>query len=115
MLQVEDVNCFCIDWSGGSRALYSQAANNIRVVGAEVAYFIDVLSVGGWQLCWLVDNSRKDYVMKFVVRVSMSVIYNSSSMGNPWFFWSSGWGISQSRQRILLLPWEGSFGHIFLF
>ncbi|KAM4702576.1 pancreatic triacylglycerol lipase-like [Rhinophrynus dorsalis] len=44
MLQVEDVNCFCIDWSGGSRTLYTQAANNIRVVGAEVAYFIDVLS-----------------------------------------------------------------------
>ncbi|XP_075468113.1 pancreatic triacylglycerol lipase-like [Ascaphus truei] len=44
MLQVEDVNCFCIDWSGGSRTLYSQASNNIRVVGAEVAYFIDTLS-----------------------------------------------------------------------
>ncbi|XP_053548965.1 pancreatic triacylglycerol lipase-like [Bombina bombina] len=43
MLQVEDVNCFCIDWSGGSRALYTQAANNIRVVGAEVAYFINTL------------------------------------------------------------------------
>ncbi|KAM4033001.1 pancreatic triacylglycerol lipase-like isoform 1-T1 [Anomaloglossus baeobatrachus] len=44
MLQVEDVNCFCIDWSGGSRTLYTQASNNIRVVGAEVAYFIDILS-----------------------------------------------------------------------
>ncbi|XP_075698426.1 pancreatic triacylglycerol lipase-like [Rhinoderma darwinii] len=44
MLQVEDVNCFSIDWSGGSRTLFTQAANNIRVVGAEVAYFIDVLS-----------------------------------------------------------------------
>ncbi|KAG9466636.1 hypothetical protein GDO78_016339, partial [Eleutherodactylus coqui] len=46
MLQVEDVNCFCIDWSGGSRTLYTQSANNIRVVGAEVAYFISILSVG---------------------------------------------------------------------
>ncbi|KAM3909943.1 pancreatic lipase-related protein 2-like isoform 2-T2 [Leptodactylus fuscus] len=44
MLRVEDVNCFCIDWSGGSRTLYTQAANNIRVVGAEVAYFINKLS-----------------------------------------------------------------------
>ncbi|XP_069610486.1 pancreatic triacylglycerol lipase-like isoform X2 [Ranitomeya imitator] len=44
MLKIEDVNCFCIDWSGGSRTLYTQAANNIRVVGAEVAYFIDILS-----------------------------------------------------------------------
>ncbi|KAM4636850.1 pancreatic triacylglycerol lipase-like isoform 1-T2 [Discoglossus pictus] len=44
MLQVEDINCFAIDWVGGSRTLYTQAANNIRVVGAEVAYFIDTLS-----------------------------------------------------------------------
>ncbi|XP_063290900.1 pancreatic lipase-related protein 2-like [Pelobates fuscus] len=43
MLQVEDVNCFCVDWRSGSRALYSQAANNVRVVGAEVAYFIKTL------------------------------------------------------------------------
>ncbi|XP_050814995.1 inactive pancreatic lipase-related protein 1-like [Gopherus flavomarginatus] len=43
MFEVEDVNCISVDWSGGSRCLYSQAANNIRVVGAEVAYFINVL------------------------------------------------------------------------
>ncbi|EMP39019.1 Pancreatic lipase-related protein 1, partial [Chelonia mydas] len=43
MFEVEDVNCICIDWSGGSRCLYTQASNNIRVVGAEVAYFINVL------------------------------------------------------------------------
>ncbi|XP_056388245.1 pancreatic lipase-related protein 2-like, partial [Hyla sarda] len=43
MLQAEDVNCFCVDWSGGSRTLYTQAANNIRVVGAEVAYFVKAL------------------------------------------------------------------------
>ncbi|KAG9465770.1 hypothetical protein GDO78_017744, partial [Eleutherodactylus coqui] len=44
MLQVEDVNCFCVDWSGGSQTLYTQAANNIRVVGAEIAYFLNTLS-----------------------------------------------------------------------
>ncbi|XP_060624480.2 inactive pancreatic lipase-related protein 1-like isoform X1 [Anolis sagrei] len=43
MFQVEDVNCICIDWSKGSRCAYTQASNNIRVVGAEVAYFINVL------------------------------------------------------------------------
>uniref|UniRef100_W5N013 Triacylglycerol lipase n=1 Tax=Lepisosteus oculatus TaxID=7918 RepID=W5N013_LEPOC len=43
MLQVEDVNCICVDWKGGSRCPYTQAANNIRVVGAEVAYFGEVL------------------------------------------------------------------------
>ncbi|XP_053548657.1 pancreatic triacylglycerol lipase isoform X2 [Bombina bombina] len=43
MLQVEDVNCFSVDWSGGSRTLYSQATANIQVVGAEVANFINTL------------------------------------------------------------------------
>ncbi|XP_069468005.1 pancreatic triacylglycerol lipase-like [Ambystoma mexicanum] len=43
MFQVEDVNCFCVDWSSGSRTLFSQSAANIRVVGAEMAYFIDTL------------------------------------------------------------------------
>ncbi|KAM9070049.1 inactive pancreatic lipase-related protein 1-like isoform 2-T4 [Sarcophilus harrisii] len=44
MFQVEEVNCICVDWKGGSQTTYSQAANNIRVVGAEVAKMIKVLS-----------------------------------------------------------------------
>ncbi|KAM4636855.1 pancreatic triacylglycerol lipase-like [Discoglossus pictus] len=44
LFQVEDVNCISVDWSGGSRTLYTQASNNIRVVGAEVAYFVGILS-----------------------------------------------------------------------
>ncbi|XP_054019610.1 inactive pancreatic lipase-related protein 1 [Dryobates pubescens] len=43
MLSVEDVNCICVDWKKGSRCQYTQAANNVRVVGAEIAYFVDVL------------------------------------------------------------------------
>ncbi|KAM5272342.1 pancreatic triacylglycerol lipase [Ctenodactylus gundi] len=43
MFLVESVNCICVDWKGGSRALYTQASQNIRVVGAEVAYFVNVL------------------------------------------------------------------------
>ncbi|XP_039593107.1 pancreatic lipase-related protein 2-like [Polypterus senegalus] len=43
LFQVEDVNCICVDWKGGSRCAYTQASNNIRVVGAEMAYFADVL------------------------------------------------------------------------
>uniref|UniRef100_UPI00001119A2 RP2 LIPASE n=1 Tax=Cavia porcellus TaxID=10141 RepID=UPI00001119A2 len=44
MFQVEKVNCICVDWKGGSKAQYSQASQNIRVVGAEVAYLVQVLS-----------------------------------------------------------------------
>ncbi|XP_048194133.1 pancreatic triacylglycerol lipase [Perognathus longimembris pacificus] len=43
MFRVESVNCICVDWKGGSRAAYSQASQNTRVVGAEIAYFVDVL------------------------------------------------------------------------
>ncbi|XP_069835802.1 pancreatic triacylglycerol lipase-like [Dendropsophus ebraccatus] len=43
LLQVENVNCLCVDWSGGSSAIYLQAMNNIQVVGAEVAYFINTI------------------------------------------------------------------------
>uniref|UniRef100_A0A8C5WI63 Triacylglycerol lipase n=1 Tax=Leptobrachium leishanense TaxID=445787 RepID=A0A8C5WI63_9ANUR len=43
ILTVEDVNCFCVDWRKGAFTLYTQAANNVRVVGAVIAYFIDTL------------------------------------------------------------------------
>lgn len=42
---MESVNCICVDWKGGSRTGYTQASQNIRIVGAEVAYFVEVLKV----------------------------------------------------------------------
>ncbi|XP_028936154.1 inactive pancreatic lipase-related protein 1 [Ornithorhynchus anatinus] len=44
MFTVEEVNCICVDWRKGSQTEYAQAANNVRVVGSQVAHFIDVLS-----------------------------------------------------------------------
>ncbi|KAM9324590.1 pancreatic lipase-related protein 2-like [Gastrophryne carolinensis] len=45
MLKAEDTNCIGVDWrrGSGSIALYVQAANNARLVGAEIAYFIQRL------------------------------------------------------------------------
>ncbi|KAM6330138.1 inactive pancreatic lipase-related protein 1-like [Podargus strigoides] len=43
LLSVEDVNCICINWKKGARCQYTQASNNVRVLGAEIAYFINVL------------------------------------------------------------------------
>ncbi|TEA41710.1 hypothetical protein DBR06_SOUSAS1510116, partial [Sousa chinensis] len=45
LFKVESVNCICVDWKSGSRTGYTQASQNIRIVGAEVAYFVDVLEV----------------------------------------------------------------------
>ena len=44
LLNVEDVNCINVDWINGSLE-YIHAVSNLRVAGAEVAYFIDVLLV----------------------------------------------------------------------
>ncbi|XP_062958753.1 pancreatic triacylglycerol lipase-like [Cynocephalus volans] len=43
MLQVESVNCICVDWKSGSRTTYSKATQNVRIVGAEVAYLVEFL------------------------------------------------------------------------
>ncbi|KAJ8418287.1 hypothetical protein AAFF_G00139960 [Aldrovandia affinis] len=42
MLQVEDINCICIDWKEAGRTLYTQSASNIRVIGAQLAYMIEL-------------------------------------------------------------------------
>ncbi|XP_040848422.1 inactive pancreatic lipase-related protein 1 [Ochotona curzoniae] len=44
MLRVEEVNCICVDWKRGSQTSYTQAANNVRVVGAQVAQLLSILS-----------------------------------------------------------------------
>ncbi|XP_043407899.1 pancreatic lipase-related protein 3 [Chelonia mydas] len=43
LVEVEDVNCIAVDWAEGAKGLYISAVNNIRVVGAEIAYFINTL------------------------------------------------------------------------
>lgn len=45
LFTVESVNCICVDWKSGSKTGYTQASQNIRIVGAEVAYFVEVLQV----------------------------------------------------------------------
>lgn len=45
MFKVEKVNCICVDWRRGSRTEYTQAAYNTRVVGAEIAFLVQVLQV----------------------------------------------------------------------
>lgn len=45
MFEVEKVNCICVDWRHGSHTMYTQAVQNIRVVGAETAVLIQTLSV----------------------------------------------------------------------
>lgn len=45
MFKVEKVNCISVDWKRGAKTKYTQAVHNIRVVGAEIAFFIQNLSV----------------------------------------------------------------------
>uniref|UniRef100_A0A663MV68 Triacylglycerol lipase n=1 Tax=Athene cunicularia TaxID=194338 RepID=A0A663MV68_ATHCN len=43
LLEVENINCIAVDWQQGANGTYVSAVNNIRVIGAEVAYFIKTL------------------------------------------------------------------------
>ncbi|KAF4791209.1 hypothetical protein TURU_132941 [Turdus rufiventris] len=43
LLEVENINCIAVDWKEGAKGTYVSAVNNIRVLGAEVAYFITAL------------------------------------------------------------------------
>ncbi|XP_065602205.1 pancreatic lipase-related protein 2-like [Cyrtonyx montezumae] len=43
MFHVEDVNCILTDWRGGSSGLYTDAVNNVRIVGAELVYLVNLL------------------------------------------------------------------------
>ncbi|XP_062436370.1 pancreatic lipase-related protein 2-like [Rhea pennata] len=43
MFHVEDVNCILTDWTSGSSGLYTEAVNNVRTVGAELTYFVNLL------------------------------------------------------------------------
>lgn len=45
LLEVENINCIAVDWKEGAKGTYVCAVNNIRVLGAEVAYFIKTLQV----------------------------------------------------------------------
>ncbi|KAM4851631.1 inactive pancreatic lipase-related protein 1-like [Thomomys bottae] len=44
MFEVEEVNCISVDWKKGCQTTYTQAANNVRVVGAQVARMLHILS-----------------------------------------------------------------------
>ncbi|KFP44589.1 Pancreatic lipase-related protein 3, partial [Chlamydotis macqueenii] len=43
LLEVENINCIAVDWKEGAKGTYVSAVNNIRVIGAEVAYFLKTL------------------------------------------------------------------------
>uniref|UniRef100_A0A8D0ELM7 Triacylglycerol lipase n=1 Tax=Strix occidentalis caurina TaxID=311401 RepID=A0A8D0ELM7_STROC len=43
MFRTEDVNCILTDWRGGSSGLYTDAVNNVRIVGAELVYLLNLL------------------------------------------------------------------------
>lgn len=45
MLKWENVNCVVVEWKKGVQTSYAQAANNVRVLGAQVAHMISFLMI----------------------------------------------------------------------
>lgn len=53
MLMWENVNCIAVEWKKGVKTQYAQAANNARVVDAQVAFMINFLMVNAkWQILY---------------------------------------------------------------
>ncbi|XP_072292589.1 inactive pancreatic lipase-related protein 1-like [Eucyclogobius newberryi] len=49
ILSWESVNCVVVEWKKGVRTSYAQAANNVRVLGAQVAHMVTFLMSKFWQ------------------------------------------------------------------
>ncbi|NXI63324.1 LIPR3 protein, partial [Anseranas semipalmata] len=47
----ENMNCIAVDWKEGAKGTYISAVNNLRVTGAEIAYFIKTLQVFKYSPC----------------------------------------------------------------
>lgn len=45
LVKAGDFNVVIVDWAGGSLPLYTQATANTRLVGLEVAHFVNTLQV----------------------------------------------------------------------
>lgn len=52
LLKHADWNVVVVDWAGGSLPLYTQATANTRLVGLELAYFINYLKVWSRDQRW---------------------------------------------------------------
>lgn len=55
LVKAGDFNVVIVDWAGGSLPLYTQATANTRLVGLEVAHFINTLQVNERK------NTNKNY------------------------------------------------------
>lgn len=51
MVKWESVNCIAVEWTKGVKTRYAQAANNARVVAAQVASMITFLMVISHHRC----------------------------------------------------------------
>lgn len=101
LLKAEEVNCINVDWINGSLE-YIPAVNNLRVAGAEVAYFIDVLMV------------RR----VILVKVSLMAFASPRICGTFPFFSFTRTSPERVRRQALLCgartgatPWESARGY----
>lgn len=77
LLEVENINCIAVDWEDGAKGTYVSAVNNIRVVGAEVAYFLKILQVK--------DTASPPTVLKWMYLGydAAALIWNLVQYGQP--------------------------------
>ncbi len=44
LLKVDDMNIVVVDWEKGAKKPYSQAAGNLRLVGAQISHLIEMMN-----------------------------------------------------------------------
>lgn len=81
------MNCIAVDWKEGAKGTYVSAVNNIRVIGAEVAYFIRTLQVKDTapqhtvlkQMQWGYDISLILHFIQYGQLLLQKELYNACS------------------------------------
>lgn len=59
LVKAGDFNVVIVDWAGGSLPLYTQATANTRLVGLEIAHFINTLEVNTLLITLFVSDKQK--------------------------------------------------------
>lgn len=65
LIRAGDFNVIIVDWAGGSLPLYTQATANTRLVGLEVAHFVNTLEV----------NLYKHFAINLRLHIDIIIFY----------------------------------------
>ncbi|KAM6441745.1 pancreatic lipase-related protein 2-like [Liasis olivaceus] len=112
LVNVEDINCFAVDWEDGAKCTYFIAGSNIRVLGAVLAYFINTM-MKIYQYCpsniHLIGHSLGAHTAGEAGRRLQSVGKNSPGIGRISGLDPAGFGFEGFPEMVHLDPSDAGF------